>query len=155
MWEMSPVLDSHTYPLKCLHRYSFPILPAPGLHSLQLSPTVSTFRRLCATRLVIPAYSSANCVRLSATPWAIACQAPLSLGFSCQEYWSGLPLPAPGNLPVLGIKPMSPALTGGFFIPLNLLGSPQGLDMKAIFTISTSHAKNFVIFVFQNLIFKP
>ena len=154
MWEMSPVLDSHTHALKCLHRYSFPILPAPGLHFSQLPPTVSTFRRLCATKLVIPAYSGANCVRLSATLWTIACQAPLSLGFSWQEYCSGLPFPAPGNLPVLGIKPMSPALTGGFFIPLNHLGSTQGLDMKAIFTIST-HAENFVIFVFQNLIFKP
>ena len=46
------------------------------------------------------------------------CQAPLSMGFSRQEFWSGLPWPLPGNLPNLGIKPMflmSPALAGGFF----------------------------------------
>ena len=45
-------------------------------------------------------------------------QAPLSMGFSRQEYWCGLPCPPPGDLPDPGIKPaslMSPALTGGFF----------------------------------------
>ena len=50
-----------------------------------------------------------------ATPWTIAQQTPLSMGFSRQEYWSGLPFPSPGDLSILGIKPMSPALAGGFF----------------------------------------
>ena len=50
-----------------------------------------------------------------ATPWTVACQASLSLGFSRQEYWSGLPCPPPGDLPNAGIKPTSPALAGGFF----------------------------------------
>ena len=45
-----------------------------------------------------------------AIPWTVACQAPLSLGFSRQEYWSGLPFPFPGDLPDPGIKPRSPAL---------------------------------------------
>ena len=49
------------------------------------------------------------------TPWTIACQAPLSMGFSRQEYWSGLPFPSPGDLLDAGIKPTSPALAGGFF----------------------------------------
>ena len=49
-------------------------------------------------------------VRLFATPWSIAHQAPLSMGFSRQEYWSGLPFPSPGNLPNSGIEPRSPAL---------------------------------------------
>ena len=49
-------------------------------------------------------------VRLSATPWTVAYQAPLSTGFSRQEYWSGLPFPSPGYLPNPGIKPRSPAL---------------------------------------------
>ena len=56
--------------------------------------------------------------KLSVTPCIVACQAPLSMVFSRQEYWSGLPYPPPGDLPNLGIKPaslMSPALTGGFF----------------------------------------
>jgi len=46
----------------------------------------------------------------SATPCTIARQAPLSTGFSRQEYWGGLPCPSPGDLPNLGIKPGSPAL---------------------------------------------
>ena len=44
------------------------------------------------------------------TPWTIAHQATLSMGFSRQEYWSGLPFPSPGDLPNPGIKPRSPAL---------------------------------------------
>ena len=56
-------------------------------------------------------------VRLYATVWTVAHQAPLSLGFSRQEYWSGLPCPPPGDLPNPGIKTaflMSPALADGF-----------------------------------------
>ena len=49
-------------------------------------------------------------VRLFATPWTVACQAQLSMGFSKQEYWSGLPFPSPGDLPDSGIKLGSPAL---------------------------------------------
>ena len=47
-------------------------------------------------------------VRLFATPWTVAYQAPPSMGFSRQEYWSGLPFPSPGDLPYLGIEPGSP-----------------------------------------------
>ena len=46
----------------------------------------------------------------SATPWTVAYQAPLSMGFSRQEYWSGLPFPSPGDLPYPGVEPGSPAL---------------------------------------------
>jgi len=52
------------------------------------------------------------------TPWTVAHQAPLSMGFSKQEHWSGLPFPPPGDLPNPGIEPASlasPALAGGFF----------------------------------------
>ena len=49
-------------------------------------------------------------VRLFATPWTVAYQASQSMGFSRQEYWSGLPFPSPGDLPDLGIRPGSPAL---------------------------------------------
>ena len=49
-------------------------------------------------------------VRLFATPWTVAYQAPPSMGFSRQECWSGLPFPSPGDLPNPGIKPGSPAL---------------------------------------------
>ena len=54
-------------------------------------------------------------VQLFATPQTIAHQAPLSMGFSRQEYCRGLLFPSPGDLPLPGIKPMSPALTGRFF----------------------------------------
>ena len=59
-----------------------------------------------------------NCVQLFVILWTVAHQAPLSMGFSRQEYWSGLPFPTPGDLPNLGIKPASlasPALAGRFF----------------------------------------
>ena len=55
--------------------------------------------------------------QLFATLWTTTCQAPLSLGFSRQEYWSGEPFPSPEDLPDPGIKTMSlssPALAGGF-----------------------------------------
>ena len=48
-------------------------------------------------------------VRLFATPWTVDYQAPPSMGFSRQEYWSGLPFPSPGDLPDTGIEPWSPA----------------------------------------------
>ena len=47
------------------------------------------------------------------TPWTVARQAPLSMGFLRQEYWRGLPYPSPGNLPNPGIKSMSPTLQAG------------------------------------------
>ena len=49
-------------------------------------------------------------VWLFATPWTVVYQASLSMGFSRQEYWSGLPFPSPGDLPDPGIEPQSPAL---------------------------------------------
>ena len=49
-------------------------------------------------------------VPLFGTPWTVAYQAPPSMEFSRQEYWSGLPFPSPGDLPDPGIKPGSPAL---------------------------------------------
>ena len=60
-------------------------------------------------------------VWLFATPWSVACQAPLSMGFPRQEYWSGLPFPFPGELPDLRIKPRSFSLQ-----PDSLLSEPPG-----------------------------
>ena len=60
-------------------------------------------------------------VRLFATLWAVARQAPLSMGFSRQQYWSGLPFLPPGELPDPRIEPTSPALAGRFFT-----GEPPG-----------------------------
>ena len=61
---------------------------------------------------------SLSFVQLFVTLWTVAYQDPLSMEFSRQEYWSGLPCLLPGDLPDPGIKPMSlvsPALAGGFF----------------------------------------
>ena len=57
------------------------------------------------------------------TPWTVAHQAPLSIGFSLQEYWSGLPLPSPGDLPDPGIKPGPPELQADS-LPTELPGKP-------------------------------
>ena len=62
-------------------------------------------------------------VQLFGTPWTVACQAPRSMGFSRQEYWSGLPIPSPGDLPNPGIKPGSPALQADS-LPSEPLGKP-------------------------------
>ena len=59
-----------------------------------------------------------------ATPWTVACQAPLSMEFSRKQYFSGLPFPSPGDLPDLGLKPTSPTLATGFFT-LKPPGKPQ------------------------------
>ena len=78
-------------------------------------------------------------VQLFATPWTIACQAPLSLGFFRQEYWNRLPFPSPGNLPDQGLNPHLLGLlhcrwilycraTGEAFKSLTLLHSPQVLS---------------------------
>ena len=68
-------------------------------------------------------------VGLFATPWTIAHQTPLSVGFPRQEYWSGLPFSTPGDLPKSGIEPMSlasPELAGEFFTAAPP-GTPQNI----------------------------
>ena len=69
-------------------------------------------------------------VRLFATLWTVAHQAPLSMGFSRHEYWNGLPFPSPRDLPSPGIKPvvlMSPALAGRFFTTSATLEARAGV----------------------------
>ena len=80
-----------------------------GAHSLTKEVCVCVCTR---------ALSHFSRVQLFVTLWTVACQAPLSMGFPIQEYWSRLPFPSPGYLPDPGIEPtsfMSRALTGGFF----------------------------------------
>ena len=73
-------------------------------------------QRICEYKYLLYKYKeilifpSLSRVRLFATPWTVPYQAPPSMGFSRQEYWSGLPFPSPGDLPNPGIKPGSPAL---------------------------------------------
>ena len=73
-------------------------------------------------------------VQLLATPWTVACQAPLSVGFFRNEYWSGLPFPSPGDLLNPGIKPASltsPVLAAGS-LPLAPPGSQVITKMQII-----------------------
>ena len=81
--------------------------------SLQSPETITTL--LLSYASILNHFSR---VQLCATLWTVARQAPLSMGFSRQDYWSGLPCPPPGDLPHPGIKPASvrsPALAGRFF----------------------------------------
>ena len=71
------------------------------------------------------ACSVAQSVRLFVTPWTVAQQGPLSMGFSRQEYWSGLPWPPPGDLPNPGIKPKCLALQAD-----SLLSEPPGKHLE-------------------------
>ena len=64
-----------------------------------------------------------SCLTLE-TPWTVACQAPRSMGFSRQEYWSGLPFPSPGDLSDPGIEPRSPGLQADS-LPTELPGRPS------------------------------
>ena len=73
-------------------------------------------------------------VQLLAIPWAVACQALLSMEFSRQEYWSGLPLPSPGDLPNPGIEPGSPALQADA-----LTSEPPGKPILYILRLNYSH----------------
>ena len=83
------------------------------LNSQLASPSASMFLSWCFS-----CAQSLSWVWLFATPWTVALQAPLSMGFSRQEYWSGLPFPPPGDLPNTETEPASVAslaLAGGFF----------------------------------------
>ena len=87
-------------------------------------------------------------LRLFGTPWTVSHQAPLSMEFSRQEYWSRLPFPTPGDLPDPGIKPASlvpPALAGGFFT-----AEPPGkcpLALRVDFSVFMLHPQLQVFFV--------
>ena len=68
------------------------------------------------------------------TPWTVAHQAPLSMGLSRQEYWSGSLCPSPGDLPNPGIEPVSPAWQADS-LPLNHLGNPANSPGKCQFVV--------------------
>ena len=72
-------------------------------------------------------------VRLFAIPWTVVLQAPLSMRFSRQEYWSGLPCPSPGDLPNPGIEPGSPALQANSL----LIQSKEEMIDKKVCLVST------------------
>ena len=75
-------------------------------------------------------------VRLFATPWTVVCQASLSMGFSRQECWRGLPFLTPGDLADPGFKPMPPALEGGCFSPVPSGKPIENIDCESKLCIS-------------------
>ena len=80
-----------------------------------------------------------SCVRLFATLWTVVRQAPLSMGFSRQTYWCGLPYPTAGDFPHPGIKPVSlisSALAGSFFITNTTWEAPLDANDACIYIIS-------------------
>ena len=93
----------------------------------QWSYSVCCYNGRCMSLYIVPHQErkekekSLGCVQLFATLWTVAYQAPLSMGFSRQEYWSGLPFPSPRYLPDQRIKPRSPALQAN-----TLLSEPPG-----------------------------
>ena len=113
----------------------WPLLPLPLNSGLGITP---------AYRIGISSESvSRSVVSDSATECTVACQAPLSMGFSRQEYWSGLPFPSPGDLPEPGIKPtspVSPALAVRFFTTdvYSWVKLPQNLFSNKALNISCS-----------------
>ena len=92
-------------------------------------------------------------VQLFVTPWTVALQAPPSMGFSRQHYWSGLPFPSPGDLPDPGIEPRSPALQAEALTsepPNDLL--PSSMILLKLFELVTAINKNQI---YSNVLFQP
>ena len=109
--------DTSSYVLKSSFssQYSFSLRFYFDITFIPLLHMVSTCHGISSFVVVVPSLSR---IRLFVTPWTTPGQAPLSTGFSRQEYWSGLPCPPPGNFSNPGIEPTfltSPALAGGFF----------------------------------------
>ena len=105
----------HRLAIQFLHdsihvRMSFSqIIPPSPSPSESKSPLLSHSGGCCLVTVVSDSF---------VTPWTVAHQAPLSMGFPRQDYWSGLPFPSPGDLPNPGIEPVSPALQADS-LPLN------------------------------------
>ena len=112
--------------------------------------TTSTIWRVLKTRYKWIQVQSLIRVWLFATPWTVAYQAPLSMEFSRQEYWSGLPLPSPGDLPNPGVEPWCPALQADV-LPSELPGKPkdQIVEIKRLLLLKEnliSQVKEFSLF---------
>ena len=97
--------------------------PRNGIAASYLSSSFSILRKFHLVFYVLCCAQSLSHVQLFVTPWTVACQAPLSMGLSRQEYWSGLPFPPPGDLPNQGNEPRFPTLQGNS-LPAEPPGKP-------------------------------
>ena len=116
-------------------------LPRPGiLQARTLEWVAISFSNAWKWKVKVKPLSH---VQLLTTPWTAACQAPLSMGFSRQEYWSGLPCPPPGDLPNPGIEPRSPVLQTDC-LPSEPPGKPMNTGVDSLFhflgTVSTQES---------------
>ena len=109
--------------------------------SLCMSPNLYN-SRLSMKQDCIQSESEVTQSRLTlCDPWTVVGQAPLSMGFSRQEYWSGLPFPSPRNLPDPGIEPESPVLQADS-LPSELPGNPSApLNLLSIFVENSFRAE--------------
>ena len=99
-----------------------PVSPVPGiLQARTLEWVAISFSNAWKWKVKVKSLSR---VQLFMTPWIAAYQAPPSMGFPRQEYWSGVPFPSPGDLLDPGIEPTFPALAGRFFTA-EILGKPK------------------------------
>ena len=85
------------------------------LNSLSFTNTTLDYFSFINNKLMKMKVKSLSHVRLFVTPWTVAYHAPLSVGFSRQDYWSGLPFPSPEDLPDPGIEPKSTHIVGRHF----------------------------------------
>ena len=106
------------------HRACGILVPWCGMQTMPLALEVQSLNHWTASEFLCVCVCVCVCCLVAklyltfVIPWTVAHQTPLSMGFSRQEYWSGLPCPPPGDLPNPGIKPMSPAspaLAGWYF----------------------------------------
>ena len=95
---------------------------------------------------IAPVVQSPSCVRLFSTSWTVAHQAPLPMGFSRQEYWSGLPCPPPGDLPNPGMEPNSPSLQVDS-LPSEPPGKPKNTGVGSLFLLQGIIPTQFVFLI--------
>ena len=118
-WTLSPAFQANSSLLSHLG--------SPQPFPQNMKTNITHRRKCCYILFIISPFetrvSSFNCAQLFATAWTAAHQAPLSMGFSRQGYWSGLPFPFPGDLPHPAIEPGFPALQAGSLLT-ELPGKP-------------------------------
>ena len=113
-----PSYTWYKYPVPCWCFWTFKVNRADPLQTFEFLEIYlpSLFLDCLCNHLVQLLFSYWVVSDSFVTLWTVACQAPLFMAFSWQEYWSELPFPSSRDLPEPGIEPPSPALTGGFFM---------------------------------------
>ena len=112
--KLAPVLRRSCGELPLKRNRGLPPTASTNTSHMSVSRWKQIFQLQCSLRRAVAQakvkVKSLSRVQLFVTPWTVAYQDPLSMGFSRQEYWSGLPFPSPGDLPDPGIEPRSPSL---------------------------------------------